>query len=905
MDIRYSYPDCQNPAHHLSPPQATYIILETKECTMSDMTCTQSQYWGKRDRDTNVHHLLIYHNLDVAAVGRTLVKQDPALSRIFTNCPIFSKNPDLLPFLLALHDVGKYTAAFQEKIQQNIQNGADHTAPGRTILITSLKTGVLDKYLRERFPGELRKVRAFLRICIDPITGHHGKPPHNKEYVDKQDQEVAEATIQELITLFRPLSSPYVPVDESQAKYLSWPLAGLCVLSDWLASDPAHFPWSADPVPLDQLDQYWSSAKARACSLLAVTGLVPPPPSKKSATTHVLFGFDPRPLQETIEHLSVSSGPSLTILEEATGGGKTEAALLLAYKLIQQGAGNGIYFALPTMATANAMYERITAKGSDGVPLYERYYSGDSPVSIVLAHGQRIFSQRYRELTLPGKNPEETWIYDNNKKCLLASIGVGTIDQALMGVLPWKHQSLRLLGVCRNILIVDEVHAYDSYTNRLLELLLTFQFQCGGSAILLSATLPANLKEKFVRTYGEKKTPYFVGAPYPVLTRTVHSKTEVTAIRPSPDKTTTVRLVSTEREAVSCLVDVARGGGCTCWVRNTVNDALAAYHLLKQECPDLKILLFHARFTMGDRLVRENEVLSLFGKWSTPEMRKGCILIATQVVEQSLDLDFDLMVSDLAPIDLIIQRAGRVWRHVRVRSGCVMCPELCILSPVPSEDADETWYSSMFSGGAYVYPEHGKLWKTARIFQREGKLSMPSDARRLIDEVYSSDGSDIPAALRELDERAQGDARLSSGKASQRALHLQGGYVAGDQQWTSEEPALTRDSDDEQVVLELWRVLPWDAEDSERYLSRSPLTDVDEISRPWDAEGDFPNARSQVRVRRKMLPKCLCIPKDHVLRVFLHQEGGEWICRWDEEPGFRLVYSSDEGLSVPYGNSFK
>ena len=840
---------------------------------MSDTDCTK--YWGKRQKDTDAYHLLMYHNLDVAAVGLTMMKEDPALSRILSDFPIFSQNEGLLPFLFALHDVGKYTAAFQEKIQHNVQNGAGHTAPGREILITSLKSGTLASYLP---PGkkERRNLFSFLQLCINSITGHHGKPPQEREvYVSSKDQVIAESYIGELVDFFHPLSPPYVMVDLEQGKYLSWVLAGLCVLSDWLASDPAHFPWREEPVPLEQ---YWSSAKVRAHSLLENTGLLPPEPSKQPATMHSLFGFDPRPLQEEVEHLTIFSGPSLIILEDSTGGGKTEAALLLAYKLIQQGLGNGIYFALPTMATANAMYERIAVRGYDGLCLYERYYSGKNPISVVLAHGQRLLSTRYRELTLPDSTaPDKTWIYDNSKKCLLASVGVGTIDQALMGVLPWKHQSLRLLGICRNILIVDEVHAYDSYTNRLLELLLTFQYRCGGSVILLSATLPAKLKEIFIQTYGEKEVLNLVGSPYPALTKTMNSKTEITAIPPSPDKTMSIRLVYSEEEAISCLVNVAAGGGCTCWVRNTVNDAMMAYGLLKQKYPNLHILLFHARFTMGDRLTRECEVLSYFGKNSTPRLREGRFLVATQVVEQSLDLDFDLMVSDLAPIDLIIQRAGRVWRHVRTRPKCVTNPELCILSPIPSDDVNTEWYSSMFPGGACVYPEHGKLWKTARIFQRERKLSMPSDARRLIDEVYSSENSNVPNVLQKLDEHAQEEAFRSSGRASRRSLFLNQGYAVGDWYWTADEPALTRDSKEEEVILRIYRVVNGNVQ-------------------LWNEQEDFPEIRSQVRIQRRRLPPDLQIPEEHVLSVHFKQERGEWIS--DEFPGIRISYSLEMGITI-------
>ena len=304
---------------------------------------------------------------------------------------------------------------------------------------------------------------------------------------------------------------------------------------------------------------------------------------------------------------------------------------------------------------------------------------------------------------------------------------------------------------------------------------------------------------------------------------------------------------------------------------------MMAYGLLKQKYPNLHILLFHARFTMGDRLTRECEVLSYFGKNSTPRLREGRILVATQVVEQSLDLDFDLMVSDLAPIDLIIQRAGRVWRHVRTRPKCVTNPELCILSPIPSDDVNTEWYSSMFPGGACVYPEHGKLWKTARIFQRERKLSMPSDARRLIDEVYSSENSNVPNVLQKLDEHAQEEAFRSSGRASRRSLFLNQGYAVGDWYWTADEPALTRDSKEEEVILRIYRVVNGNVQ-------------------LWNEQEDFPEIRSQVRIQRRRLPPDLQIPEEHVLSVHFKQERGEWIS--DEFPGIRISYSLEMGITI-------
>nr|WP_239441633.1 CRISPR-associated helicase Cas3' [Methanospirillum hungatei] len=505
-------------------------------------------------------------------------------------------------------------------------------------------------------------------------------------------------------------------------------------------------------------------------------------------------------------------------MEESTGGGKTEAAVTLAHRLMNDGYGEGIYVGLPTMATANAMYERMK-------DCYQRLYcQGENRPSLILAHGSRHLSDSFLQTIGPsddlscgldhpqGEESGEAvcarWLADHKKSSLLASIGVGTIDQGLIGVLPVKHQSLRLFGIVRNILIVDEVHAYDRFMNRLLRSLLSFHAALGGSAILLSATLPKNQKEEYITGFsngaGYAPSLDFVDE-YPLITHIhPHECRQIPFLcRPGTERDVKVTFFHTIDGVSEYLNKELLSGKCACWIRNTVSDAISAYKMMKDRDVASKILLFHARFAMGDRLEREREVLTQFGTQSLDEDRRGVLLIATQVVEQSLDIDFDVMVTDLAPIDLVIQRAGRLHRHSR---GMRDKPVLAIYSPSFDDNPKDSWYSEVFPGGGYVYPYHGLLWKTAELLRSEGSIRTPDRSRFLIESVYDPQLPPyIPSALIERDKETENKDRKAEGLAGSRALNISSGYELGSGLWGEDDVDKTRLADPTiQVLLCRW-----------------------------------------------------------------------------------------------------
>ena len=405
----------------------------------------------------------------------------------------------------------------------------------------------------------------------------------------------------------------------------------------------------------------------------------------------------------------------------------------------------------------------------------------------MLAHSSRDFNDVFKKsLTLGPLEPErrygppreddgdgsETasaacvrWIADDRRKTFLADVGVGTIDQAVLGVLPSKHQAMRLVGLCRRVLVIDEIHSLDAYQNSLVEALLTFHAALGGSAILMSATLTLASRQRLVAAFA-------IGAGWPkrgLTERNFPLATIVDAHGAREQKIDAGR--GTRRDlniqrlpdasvAMSVLAEAAREGRAAVWIRNTVQDARDAHRDLKVLLPDADVGLFHARFALGDRLEIERGVLESFGKKSEVHERNR-ILIATQVVEQSLDCDWDIMITDLAPIDLIIQRAGRLHRHDHRPTRPE--PVLYVVAPDPTNDPGANWYEAAFPRGAFVYPHHGQLWLTMRALLDAGGLQLASaNPRDLIERVYATDAA-IPAGLDRPSEKAEG--RISSERA--------------------------------------------------------------------------------------------------------------------------------------------
>ena len=821
-------------------------------------------YWGKacpaQDLDcvSPTWHPAAYHCLDVAAVGVAYARQHPALLELLRDCLCDWDDESILAwlgFFLALHDLGKFSEAFQGQKpdlfhtlrnrypRQDKAYSLRHDSLGYLFWETTLTDMLLDDgYLDDFFVNDSVDLETFvegLNPWMRAITGHHGQPPQTvlsdtRSYFVQDDEIAIKDFLSDLSPLFstQKLRKNIQALDEvnfsQRSQQISWWLAGVTVLADWIGSNTTFFPYQA---PTKDLSEYWQSIQRQAEEAIQKTGVLPVKPlAALSFSTLFQEIKTPSPLQQWADNLSLRNEPQLFLLEDVTGAGKTEAALTLIQRLLAIGAGDGFFIGLPTMATANAMYDRIAT-------VYQKLFSHAANLS--LAHGKSDLVENFVKSTvlsaaIPENDPKQAdetagaqcsaWLASRSKTALLAPAAVGTIDQALLGALHSKHQSLRLLGLFHKILVVDEVHACDTYMQKILEALLSFHAEAGGSAILLSATLPQTMKSALTRAFaagrGIDEVSLGQESAYPLVTHWQESlPSGVTTIplpsRPEVSRQLAITYLDQEDEVLATIANAVAEGQCVCWLRNTVFDALTAYQCLVKIYGSDAITLFHARFAYADRLATEKEILHKFGKNSTAAKRSRQIVIATQVAEQSLDADWDVMLTDLAPIDRLLQRAGRLQRHVRTAAGNPKkepganderpMPCLYVFAPTWTENPAENWFQASFPKAANVYPEHDKLWRSAELLQR-GEIHLPDMAREWIEHVFS-ESAVCPDGLQRHAAEAEGLAYSALSYAKQHTLPREQGYQRGDNgNWWGEAQSPSRLGEPtKEIVLARWQ----------------------------------------------------------------------------------------------------
>lgn len=802
------------------------------------------KYWGKADPEypgDAKWHPLAYHSLDVAAVGVAYLGQSTLLD---VCCSLLGcSKQDFLSwsaFLMALHDLGKFSEAFQSQ-RTDLILALQQREPNPTKIYSerhdSLGFWLWEECLvDEVLPGigidASRTIQRSLKHWLRAVTGHHGMPPKPNGYADnffrREDKQAAADFIQEIVNLLLSEQAKKIPSSPNfkiASEMMSWWFAGATVLADWLGSNTQFFPYTNSTM---ELGEYWQYAQAQASQALARSGI-----SKvcieQGRNLKELFPKiqHATPLQQWASNVDIPQSAQIYLLEDVTGAGKTEAALMLAYRLMEHDLAEGFFISLPTMATANAMYNRVAN-------VYQKLFAGNA--HLVLAHGHKKLVEEFASSILPPIASEHdkaqqddtasarcsAWLADHSKRALLASAGIGTVDQALLAVLHSKHQSIRLLGLFNKVLIVDEVHACDAYMQGVLEVLLEFHARTGGPVILLSATLPGRMKQALLNAYAKGRNqapaPELRSADYPLATRWHDGQKDLLekklASRASVSRTVQVHFEADINKVFTYIVDALQQGRSVGWIRNTVADAMAAYERLSKNIPPENITLFHARFALRDRLDKEAQVLDTFGEDSQQQHRHGRLMIATQVAEQSLDVDFDVLVTDLAPIDRVLQRTGRLQRHVRDAQGNRLrepgakdqrpAPCLWVYAPVWTAQPKADWYAAVFEKGQYVYGHHGQLWLTAKVLQN-GSFTMPDDARKLIEIVFS-DVETLPDALRKNAVKAEGQEMSEASLAQLNTLKIDGGYQRGEiGDWWGESKTPSRLGEETmEVMLAKW-----------------------------------------------------------------------------------------------------
>lgn len=819
------------------------------------------EYWGKAQpgsTSSRLWHPLAYHSLDVAASGEAILEARPRLLAQISHSACISETigRNWLLFLLALHDLGKFADCFQRLVPERwaAVNRDEWEAKGsgpHAVRHGTAGAVLWNDAVRDALHWDSDARESFEKWLM-PVFGHHGKPlaeDTGRRAKDIATKKAAGDAVDYAIAASRLLLGDGETLDsdsiqENGMRTSNWLVAGFAVMADWIGSNQDWFPY-ADPDL--SLEDYWESARKKAAAAVEKAGLIQPALVCSYGLKEALNdeNAEATPLQSWAASIELPrQGPSLAFLEDLTGSGKTEAALILSHRLIAAGKASGLYWALPTQATANALYRRLSKS-------YRRLFADGHIPSLALAHASTDLQKDYqasifKEGLTAAENFAERdyaasdegtasaqcaeWLASDRRRSLLADIGVGTVDQALLAALPVKFQALRLVALSDRILVVDEAHSYDAYTTRLLKQLLTFQAALGGSAVVLSATLTSRTKNELLTAFAtgagwvnqnwcekaESATDDFplaslLGAPENKGACAPH-ETTLTPMR-GTRRDLKVKRLDDAQAAVSSLVAHARAGRCAVWIRNTVQDAIDGAEALAKAASELAPRLFHARFTLADRAAIEKQVLEWFGKDSNAEMRApgglGRIVVTTQVVEQSLDLDFDAMICDLAPIDLIIQRAGRLHRHDHrgLRPG----PVLEIVSPAPVDNPAANWYAALFPRASFVYPHTGHLWHTMKLLEDEGALRLASrNPRALLHAVF---GGDYPAAFEKAASEWDGKGLGDKAAAAGRVLDPAKGYCDQQRGFYDEAQSPTRLGDDARVVrLAKWRdgtLVPW------------------------------------------------------------------------------------------------
>lgn len=695
--------------------------------------------WAKTGPDGRWHGLP-YHLLDVAATANALWLRLPEASRA---CPIRSLGDveharKVCVFLAGAHDVGKCNRYFQAKSPDQYgrlrRSGID--LPSQSVSEPCGHAQASGAYLVRWLCERWRWGGTAASSVAIAVGGHHGTFFDNTHLTSLQIDQMPWAgwgacLLDELAAVLGLSDSADMPQPRCLNPFLGW-LAGFVSVADWLGSHETMTIWQTEPRPLPA---YWADARARAEKVLDALNWRSPHLSRPQGLVAFLpQGAMPRSLQQTAA--DVGGDYTLAIIEAPTGEGKTEAAFALAEPFRSQGAG--VYFALPTMATANGLYRRVEA--------YLRQATGVPDLNTRLLHSSAwLFRDELRTVANPDPDGQDQariagdW-FASNKRGLLAPYGIGTIDQPLVAALRAKHGFVRLFALAGKVVVIDEVHAYDLYMADLMDVLLGWLAALNCRVVLLSATLPAKRREQLLRAWGY--TGQLPASQYPSITWiTPHGRAKSRTFDVEARKPLTLSLLppAMDREgwqtgAETILRLVREHGGQGALVLNTVRDAQLAYDWLAgQDLGAVELDLFHARFTVRDRETIERRVLSRFGK--DGKRHRPAILVATQVVEQSLDLDFDHMVTALAPIDLLIQRAGRLHRHRRNREGQLLTkgrderpdPVLHILSPPSDEQAVPELREPMYADDVMLRT-HRYLQQSPRIIRAVADVSQAVEA---------------------------------------------------------------------------------------------------------------------------------------------------------------------------------
>ena len=734
-------------------------------------------HWAKSDRQNPWRiHLLEHHLADVGACMEALLAQPTIRRRLASaagRADIDEATAARLAVFAALHDIGKVNVGFQTQIWQAAdwqgarrphEWGRGHTRDIVPVIIDADKKTAAWFFDALEFEDMLEwdadDGETVSSLFVATLS-HHGEPlnlqdgpAHNPSMWRPYRELDPKACVERIGGLARawfPAAFAQDALPLPSAPAFQHMFLGLCTLADWLGSDETRFKFRDAPQ-----DDYITTARRQAKAIVREVGLDIAKQRERfggAPSFQSLFvGLEaPNSIQQAAYDAPLDE--RLVVVESETGSGKTEAALWRFARLYDEGKVDGLYFALPTRAAAKQIYERVN--------LFSKrlFTAADAPEPVLAVpgyirsgdfKGERKL-QPYEIWWDDHATDRRRWAAESAKRFLAAQIAVGTIDQAMMAALKVRHSHMRAACLARNLLVVDEVHASDAYMRRILEALLDAHIGAGGYALLMSATLGSDARHRLLTRsrMSAMDAPNMddaVKAAYPSVA------TAGEGIRPAGENDRHKRVLM---EALPAMQDfdqtaqlalqAARAGAKTLVIRNTVRNAIATQQAIERAAGDDTDALFacngkrtlhHGRFAAPDRHMLDKAVEALLGKGAPS---KGCVVVGTQTLEQSLDIDADLLITDLCPADVLLQRIGRLHRHPRKdrpdeygQARCiVLTPSNADLSPLLTKPLNGLGMNKR--GETFVYGDVRILEATRRLIHENPEWRIPEMNRSLVE----------------------------------------------------------------------------------------------------------------------------------------------------------------------------
>ena len=686
---------------------------------------------------------LINHMLETGIVAECLTDTNgiyhPVLNRLseITGCDSDTLLTKIV-FICAIHDIGKIHPTFQgrdeEMLEMLRQEDLNQVSFDTRFKHEQYGANIFDKLSAEDVDIKNSDI-------ISQIIRMH----HQKEQKKNSDIDIIKIDDKEKAKKWRHIQNEiydYIKnvfqfdnlnlinknISKSELFVVQNAILGIMITADWIASNHYVF----DNQPYKNIDEFLESRKILALKFLNNEGMIRQQIAVmqdfKSA-----FGFNGRPVQNDVEKIVHKNDIKCMLIESDCGSGKTEAALYAAAVLGNHSGLSGIYMGLPTGVSAEAIQDRVD--------------------EFLTSHGMRntkLYTSKSMLLREPDKKPVWT---DMSRQRLLAASAVGTVDQVMTAARLVRFESVRMDGLASKVLIIDEIHAYDAYMLAVIKDLLKICGELGVPVIMLSATLPISTKSDLLGVLGDGNIELHNGYPmisYVTKDGKVH---EHVSHQYMPDKKISCELLpilNDNDKIARYAVDAVKDGGCECVIMNTVADAICVYDKIKKnKKDDCKIILYHSRMTINARDEKSREILEMCGKDRTKRPER-VIIVGTQVLEQSLDIDVDYMITAICPIDLLFQRIGRYHRHGdagTIREHVVVANIVQVL--IPSD-------LSSYGGTEYVYEKCYLDATIDAINEHNGHLLIPSGMPDMINYVYSHASIDV--RVRQIIDEANSDA---------------------------------------------------------------------------------------------------------------------------------------------------